>query len=71
MLGSLSLHEQGLIITTSDFSKGARDEAKRTDAVPIALIKGDDFAALLIEYGIGVSKRSHDIVELLRGARYI
>src|SRR5687768_5659349 len=27
--GSLGTHEQGLIITTSDFSSGARDEAKR------------------------------------------
>ena len=30
--GSLVAHEQGLIITTSDFSKGAREEATRADA---------------------------------------
>ena len=62
--GSLSPHEQGLIITTSDFSKGSRDEAERKDAVPVALINGDEFAGLLVEYGISVSKRSHDIIEL-------
>lgn len=64
MRDSLSPHEQGLIIATSDFSKGARDEAKRTDTVPIVLINGDDFADLLIEYGVGVTRRSHSIVEL-------
>lgn len=62
--GSLSPHEQGLIITTGDFSAGARKEAARPDAAPISLMNGDDLARLLIENGIGVVRRSHEIFEL-------
>jgi len=62
--GSLGAHEQGLIITASDFSKGAREEAARSDAVPVALMNGDQLAALLVEHGIGIEKNSYDILEL-------
>jgi restriction system protein len=62
--GSLGAHEQGLIITTSDFSKGAREEASRRNAVPVALMNGEQLVALLAEYGIGVSRQSHDIFEI-------
>src|SRR5450756_1522625 len=56
--GSLGTHEQGLIITISDFSKGARDEAKRSDATPVALMNGEELVSLLVTYGL-VAKRSH------------
>ena len=49
MRGSLGVHEQGLIITTSDFSSGARREAERPDASPVALMNGEQFASLLAE----------------------
>jgi len=62
--GSLGAHEQGLIITTSDFSKGAGIEAARVDAVPVALMNGEQLVALLVANGIGVSKRSHELIEL-------
>ncbi len=62
--GSLGTHEQGLIITTSDFSKRAQAEAERPDAVPVALMDGEQFAALLIENGIHVTRLTHDIIEL-------
>ena len=62
--GSLGTHEQGLIITTSDFSPGARTEAARPDAVPVALMNGEQLVVLLVENGIGVSRRSHDLIEL-------
>jgi len=62
--GSLGTHEQGLIITTSDFSSGARAEAAREDAVPVALMNGEQLVALLAEYGIGITRRSHDIIDL-------
>jgi len=62
--GSLGTHEQGLIITTSDFSKGAREEAMRPNAVPVALMSGEQLVLLLIENGIGVSRRSHELFEL-------
>ena len=51
--GSLGAHEQGLIITTSDFGPGAREEAKRPDASPVALMNGEQFAALLAENETG------------------
>ncbi len=62
--GSLGAHEQGLIITTSDFSKGARDEAARPDATPVALMNGDQLVTLLIEHDIGVRRASYDLIEL-------
>jgi restriction system protein len=62
--GSLGAHEQGLIITTSDFSAGARKEAARPDATPVGLMNGEQLVLLLIENGIGVSRRSHDLLEL-------
>ena len=65
--GSLGTHEQGLIITTSDFSSGARTEAARPDAVPVALMTGEQLVVLLVENGMGVSRRSHDLIELNQG----
>jgi len=62
--GSLGTHEQGLIITTSDFSKGAREEASRSNAVPVALMNGEQLVALLVEKDIGVSRKSHEIIDL-------
>ena len=47
--GSLGAHEQGLIITTSDFSKSAREEAARADASPVALMNGEQLTDLLVE----------------------
>lgn len=62
--GSLGTHEQGLIITTSDFTSGARSEAARPNAVPVALMNGEQLVALLAAYGIGVKRQSHSIIEL-------
>lgn len=62
--GSLGTHEQGLIITTSDFSSGAREEAERANAVPVALMNGDQLVALLVENNIGVHRSSYDLLEL-------
>lgn len=62
--GSLGTHDQGLIITTSDFSPGARTEAERADAVPVALMNGEQFATLSATYGLGVNRHTHEIFEL-------
>lgn len=61
--GSLGTHDQGLIITTSDCSPGARNEAERADAVPVALMNGDQLVLLLSEHEIGVTRRSHELLE--------
>lgn len=62
--GSLGAHEQGLIITTSDFSKGAREEAQRADAAPVALMNGEQLAALLARYGMGARRERHELLTL-------
>ena len=62
--GSLGSHEQGLIITTSDFSTGARTESQRSDATPVALMNGDELVKLLVENDIGVHRTAHDLIEL-------
>ena len=54
MRGSLGAHEQGLIITTSDFTAGAKEEAERPDASPVALMNGDQLAHLLAHHEVGV-----------------
>jgi restriction system protein len=63
--GSLGSHDQGLIITTSDFSPGARKEAERADAVPVGLMNGEQLALLLAEHSIGVMRRTHEIIDLV------
>lgn len=65
--GSLGAHEQGLIITTSGFSSGARKEAERPDATPVALMDGKQFVALLIENDIGIQRTSYDLIDLEEG----
>ena len=62
--GSLGAHEQGLIITTSDFSKRAREEAARSDASPVALMNGEQLATLLAANEIGVHRAEHELLSL-------
>ena len=62
--GSLGAHEQGLIITTSDFSSGARQEAARPDAAPVGLMNGEQLAALLVEHEIGATSQSYRLFTL-------
>jgi restriction system protein len=65
--GSLGTHEQGLIVTTSDFSNGARVEAERSNAVPVALMNGEQLVRLLVENDIGVHRTQCDLIELGEG----
>ncbi|MGB4726492.1 MAG: restriction endonuclease [Thermogutta sp.] len=62
--GSLRTHEQGLIITTSDFSAGAREEAARRNAVLVALMNGEQVVALPAQYEIGVTRQTYGILEM-------
>lgn len=63
-----SLHRfdavRGTIICTSGFSKGTRDAAFERGAAPITLIDGETLIQLLIDHGIGVSKRKLELWEL-------
>lgn len=65
--GSLGAHEQGLIITTSDFSSGAKKEAEQADKTPIALMNGEQLVMLLMEHGIGVHRSTPDLFEIDEG----
>lgn len=62
--GSLGAHEQGLIISTSDFSPGARSEALRSDATPVGLLNGERLVSLLIEHQILVRREPHEMLQL-------
>lgn len=62
--GSLGAHEQGLIITTSNFSKGAIQEAQQADKTPIALMNGGQLVTLLMKHGIGVRRTTPDLFEI-------
>jgi restriction system protein len=55
--GSLDYHgaKKGVFITTSSFTKEARDFVGRLGEKKIVLIDGDQLADLMIEYDIGVS----------------
>ena len=62
--GSLGAHEQGMIITTSDFSNGAEKEAERSDAVPVALVNGKQLVDLLIEHEVLVKRVAYELINL-------
>ena len=62
--GSLVVHEQGIIITTSGFSKGAQKEAVEPGKTRISLIDGKRLLELLIEHGIGVTQEQHTVLAL-------
>lgn len=62
--GSLGPHEQGLIITTSDFSKGAVQEASDPYKAPIALMNGEELVELMAEYQVGIKKTEISVLEL-------
>ncbi|WP_374688607.1 restriction endonuclease [Promineifilum sp.] len=62
--GSLTTHEQGIIITTSDYSSGARVEAKAIGKAPISLINGAELIEMLIKHTIGVTQESHTVLTL-------
>jgi restriction endonuclease Mrr len=52
--GSLELEEQGLLITTGDFTESARAEAMAPGRRQISLLSGHQLAALMLDFEIGV-----------------
>lgn len=51
-------YQQGIFLTTSDFSAEAREESNRKSVVPIILINGEAIVNLMIEKGFGVERIS-------------
>ncbi len=62
--GSLQVHQQGIIITTSDFSKGAREEAAAANKTRIGLINGQELLELLIRHKVGVVEKALKVISL-------
>lgn len=63
--GSLEGHgaQKGVLITTSRFTKDARDFAQRLQQKKIVLIDGEQLASLMIDFGVGVSNVSTYVVK--------
>ena len=53
--------EQGLIITPSDFTADAREEAASSGKTPITLIHGLQLVDLLIQYQVGVKQEQYTV----------
>ena len=49
--GGMRIGDHGLIITTSEFQRGAIEEATRKDAIPIATINGNELIKIAKERG--------------------
>ncbi len=58
--------DRGLFITTADFTLDAKIESKRDGTPPIDLIDGEELCDLLLEYSLGVEKRTVIRVEINR-----
>ena len=50
-------YDHGVFLTTSRFSKEAREASVRKGAITILLLDGDAIAGLMTEKGIGVKKQ--------------
>lgn len=63
--GALTGSERGMIITTSDFSKGAREEAEdQRRSSTISLVNGKQLVKLLEQYKVGVTSTPIEVLEL-------
>ena len=60
--GSLATYELGLFVTTGGFSIGAKREASRKTAAPIALVAGPTLGMLLVAHNIGVNRMPNGFV---------
>ena len=49
---------------TSDFSKGAKDEAERADATAVGLMNGEQLVTPLVENEIGVRRTPLQLIGL-------
>ena len=59
--GSAEVDQRGLIITTSNFTKDAKNESKAMNKMPVALVNGGKLIDLLFKYKVGVKE---DIVSV-------
>lgn len=62
--GSLQVHQQGIIITTSGFSRRAKEEATAANKSRIGLIDGEELLDLLIKHRVGVAEETLKVLSL-------
>ncbi|WP_304458749.1 restriction endonuclease [Alicyclobacillus sendaiensis] len=55
--------DKGIFITTSDFTKAAKEEATRDGAPPLDLMNGERFVELLRELRLGISTKEIVVVD--------
>ncbi|PSU99248.1 restriction endonuclease [Photobacterium kishitanii] len=56
-------YEQGIFITTSSFTKEAKEVSFKPGCVPIVLIDGEQLAETIIEKGIGIQRQQVEIYD--------
>ena len=56
--GSAQVDQRGLIITLSDFTKGAKEEARAPNKMPVSLVNGEKLLDLMLENEVAVTKES-------------
>jgi len=56
--------DQGIFITTSDFSDEAKKASSRRGAVPIVLINGDRIVNIMLEKGLGVRQEPLTVTKI-------
>jgi len=62
--GSLQVHQQGIIITTSDFTGSARAEATAPGKSRISLINGQALLDLLFKHKVGVQEKTFTVMSV-------
>ncbi|MFB6373910.1 MAG: restriction endonuclease [Bradymonadaceae bacterium] len=62
--GTLVVREVIRSIPPTNFRPGAYEEAKRSDAVPVALMNGEQLVKLLVEHDIQIEKESLSLLRL-------
>jgi restriction system protein len=58
------LYDQGIFITTSDFTEDAKQVSSRLGTVPIVIINGDKIIDIMLEKGLGVRKEPLSVLWL-------
>lgn len=62
--GAAETDQRGLIITTGDFTKAAKEEVAAKNKVPVSLVNGEMLLDLLIKYRIGVKVKTSELLSL-------
>lgn len=59
--GSAEADQRSMVITTSDFTKSAIEEAHAQSKIPVGMINGDKLIDLMFQYKVGMSAKSQTV----------